>query len=84
MKTIILGFKSADGKGPATLLAGSEVPVTDQARLFSQMKSSRSYPEGITRISFCEYREREVGILLPSQNSEPQPQPIKTEKKKSK
>lgn len=81
MKTIVLGFKTADGKGPATLLAGPDVPVSKQAAHVAQIKSSRDYPEGIIRVEFCELVPRNIGISLSSQEPVEQPKP---EKKKSK
>lgn len=62
MKTILLGFGDIDGKGKSTVLAGPDVPITDQIRQITEIKTSGEYPKGVVRVEFCELVSRNIGV----------------------
>lgn len=64
MKTILLGYGDVNGKGKAVMLAGPEVPIADQVRMVTGIKSSGEYPKGIVRIEFAEVIARNTGVCV--------------------
>lgn len=62
MKTILLGFGDINGKGKSTVLAGPDVPITDQIRQITEIKTSGEYPKGVVRVEFCELVSRNIGV----------------------
>lgn len=64
MKTVILGYADTAAKGKPALLAGTEVPITDQVKIITGIKASGEYPKGIRRVEFCEVISRTVAIRL--------------------
>ena len=66
MKTILLGYATEDDKGKATLLAGPEIPVNEQAAMIGKIKTTNTYPDGLVRVDLFELRPRETGIYIPT------------------
>lgn len=80
MKTIVLGYANDKATGPAKVLAGPEVSISEQVKLATGIKANNSYPEGIVRIEFCELVARNVGIKIakppkPHAESKTKPEP---------
>jgi len=85
MKSIVLGYSNDKATGPAKVLAGPEVSITDQVKLITGIKAKGNYPEGVTRIEYCELVTRNVGIYIKSAFPVvEQPQPTITTPKKIK
>lgn len=62
MKTIILGYPDISGKEKAVLVAGTEVPITEQVQIVTGIKASEKFPKGIVRVEWCEVVSRNIGI----------------------
>jgi hypothetical protein len=81
MKTTILGYADAQGKGAAKVIAAAEVPIADQIKTFAEIKTGLKYPPGIVRVEFCELIPRNVGIKLAPQ---PEAEAVETKHVKAK
>ena len=64
MKTIVLGYADANARGASKILAGTEVPQSDQVKLMTGIKATREFPKGIVRVEFCEVISRNTAISL--------------------
>lgn len=68
MRTVVLGFSDINGRGHAKLLAGPDIPQSQQALLVTGIKSSGKYPDGLVRVEFCEIVARNVGVCIKTAN----------------
>ena len=62
MKTIVLGFKDVKGAGSVELLAGPNVPATEQLGIVGDAKQNKKFPNGIARVELCIYDPRTIAI----------------------
>lgn len=64
MKTILLGYADVNGKGKSTILAGPEVPISEQITSITGIKASGKYPAGVVRVEFCELVARNTAVCV--------------------
>jgi len=77
MKTLVLGYKTVDGSGPAEVLAGPEVPRNEAWDILLKGKAQK-YPKGIKRIEFYRLEMADLAIAIEVKVT---PEPTKTKTK---
>lgn len=69
MKTLLIGYKDANGTGPFKVMEGSELVPAEQYKLFHKCKNENSFPEGIIRVEWVTVEIKAIAIEIPKEKT---------------
>lgn len=75
MKTLLLGYAQADGRGPATLVAGPDAPNGDKVGYIMSAKGGGKFPQGVARLSLVQVNET-MAAIAPQTITKPVVKPV--------